>query len=252
MIVSQPRHEKRSRTVWITFHWRGITSSVSVTSSPSFDSLFEPQHGHADGAAMTMRSRGKCAGNGFRAGRRRSKYATWLDDAVRSAVSSSSVAAASASLELQFQLFEQALLALRAHAVQRALQLLDFQLQMSDQRVGLGGGTATLISLGFRRQPRRALGQDHRMSGGEIRRERFVRHNRMESQPPAIASQIAILTQLDAKFLVAFANQCRKEDNRVAPSISSPPHPRSRAKETAPAQAAWRTGKVPGHPTTGI
>ncbi len=45
VIFSQLRHENRSRTVWITFHWRGITSSVSVMSSPSFDSFAEPQHG---------------------------------------------------------------------------------------------------------------------------------------------------------------------------------------------------------------
>jgi hypothetical protein len=74
-----------------------MTSSVSVTSSPSFDSFNEPQHGQAAGAQTTTRSRGRCAGNGFRAGRRRAKGMTWLDNAVRSAASSSSVAAASAS-----------------------------------------------------------------------------------------------------------------------------------------------------------
>jgi hypothetical protein len=36
--ASQARQADRSRTVWITFHRRRITSSVSVTSSPSFDS----------------------------------------------------------------------------------------------------------------------------------------------------------------------------------------------------------------------
>ena len=35
MIFSQLRHENFSRTCWITFHWRGTSSSVSVTSSPS-------------------------------------------------------------------------------------------------------------------------------------------------------------------------------------------------------------------------
>lgn len=48
--------------VWITFHWRGITSSVSVTSSPSFDSLAEPQQGQLSGAAITTCSRGRCSG----------------------------------------------------------------------------------------------------------------------------------------------------------------------------------------------
>ncbi len=49
-----------SRTVWITFHWRGTSSSVSVTSSPSFASLAEPQHGQEVGAGRsTTRSRGR-------------------------------------------------------------------------------------------------------------------------------------------------------------------------------------------------
>ena len=39
VIVSQARHENFSRTVWITFQWRGITSSVSVISSPSLASF---------------------------------------------------------------------------------------------------------------------------------------------------------------------------------------------------------------------
>ena len=43
-IRSQSRHVNFSRTVWITFQRRGITSSVSVTSSPTFDSLSDPQH----------------------------------------------------------------------------------------------------------------------------------------------------------------------------------------------------------------
>ena len=36
-----------SRTCWITFHWRGITSSVSVTSSPSLERRDPPQQGQA-------------------------------------------------------------------------------------------------------------------------------------------------------------------------------------------------------------
>src|SRR5512134_3148296 len=38
-IFSHDRQVNFSRTVWITFHCRGITSSVSVTSSPSLTSL---------------------------------------------------------------------------------------------------------------------------------------------------------------------------------------------------------------------
>src|SRR5690242_1978686 len=45
VILSQSRQENFSRTVCITSHWRGTTSSVSVTSSPSFDSFVEPQPG---------------------------------------------------------------------------------------------------------------------------------------------------------------------------------------------------------------
>ena len=59
VIVSHSRHENFSRTVWITFHCRGITSSVSVMSSPSFDSFVEPQQGQRSGAGITMRSRGR-------------------------------------------------------------------------------------------------------------------------------------------------------------------------------------------------
>ncbi len=59
VIVSQLRHENFSRTVWITFHCRGMTSSVSVISSPSFDSLDDPQQGQLSGAAITTRSRGR-------------------------------------------------------------------------------------------------------------------------------------------------------------------------------------------------
>jgi hypothetical protein len=99
VIVSQSRQLKRSRTVSITFQRRGITSSVSVTSSPSLDSLVDPQQGQACGAAMTTRSRGRCAGNGRREGRLRSNAATASVDAARAA-SSSSLAAASSSSSL--------------------------------------------------------------------------------------------------------------------------------------------------------
>ena len=62
--VWQSRQLNRSRTVAITFHWRGTTSSVSVTSSPSLESRPPPQHGQAAGAAITTRSRGRCSGKG--------------------------------------------------------------------------------------------------------------------------------------------------------------------------------------------
>src|SRR3954469_19484302 len=67
LTVSQARHENRSRTVWITFHLIGSTSSVSVMSSPSLDSL-PPQQGQAVGDGRTTRSRGRWAGRGARTG----------------------------------------------------------------------------------------------------------------------------------------------------------------------------------------
>ena len=97
MIVSQARQVNFSRTVWTTFHWRGITSSVSVMSSPSFASL-PPQAGHEHGAGTTIRSRGRCAGSGARTGLRRSKPFTAVASGwVAAAAISSSVAAASSS-----------------------------------------------------------------------------------------------------------------------------------------------------------
>src|SRR5260370_38255109 len=72
VIFSQDRQVNFSRTVWITFHWRGTISSVSVMSSPSLASL-PPQTGHAQGAGIMTRSRGKWAGKGAGAGRWRAE-----------------------------------------------------------------------------------------------------------------------------------------------------------------------------------
>jgi hypothetical protein len=58
VIFSHDRQVNFSRTVWMTFHWRGTTSRVSVTSSPSLTSL-PPQHGQEGGAGTTTRSRGR-------------------------------------------------------------------------------------------------------------------------------------------------------------------------------------------------
>ena len=74
-IVSQARHTNFSRTVWITFHWRGTLSRVSVTVSPSLDRV-PPHQEHAVGPGMTTRSRGRCAGRGPRTGLRRVKLLT--------------------------------------------------------------------------------------------------------------------------------------------------------------------------------
>src|SRR5438270_13016250 len=75
VIFSQDRQVNFSRTVWTTFHWRGTISSVSVISSPSLANL-PPQTGHAQGAGMTTRSRGRWAGKGARAGRLRAEVFT--------------------------------------------------------------------------------------------------------------------------------------------------------------------------------
>jgi hypothetical protein len=82
----------------ITFHWRGITSKVSVTSSPSLDSLSEPQQAQTSGAGMTTRSRGRWSGKGLRDGLLRVNDLTVeVRAAACSAASSSSLALASSS-----------------------------------------------------------------------------------------------------------------------------------------------------------
>lgn len=98
VIVAQARQENFSRTVWITFHWRGMLSSVSVTVSPSLHSLSEPQHGQVAGAGTTTRSRGRCSGKGWRDGRLRGAAAAAPALAAASnAVTSSSAAVVSSS-----------------------------------------------------------------------------------------------------------------------------------------------------------
>src|SRR5438045_9605821 len=91
VIFAQDRQLNFSRTVWITFHWRGTTSSVSVMSSPSLTSR-PPQAGHAHGAGIMTRSRGRWAGKGARAGRRRVKLFTTAPAAFSSAATALSLA----------------------------------------------------------------------------------------------------------------------------------------------------------------
>src|ERR1019366_436955 len=75
-MVSQVRQENFSRTVWMTFHWRGTASMVSVTSSPSFERFVPPQQEQEVGPGMTTRSRDTWAGNGLREGFLRGKATT--------------------------------------------------------------------------------------------------------------------------------------------------------------------------------
>ncbi len=56
VIVSHSRHENFSHTVWITFHCRGMTSKVSVASSPNLDSVVEPQQGQRSGAGLSTKA----------------------------------------------------------------------------------------------------------------------------------------------------------------------------------------------------
>ena len=48
-------------------------------SSPSFESFAPPQQGQDVGVGCRMRVRGRCSGNGLRAGFLRVKAATWVD-----------------------------------------------------------------------------------------------------------------------------------------------------------------------------
>ncbi len=64
-MLPQCRQVNFSRTYWITFHCRGMTSSVPVTSSPSLASLVDPQQSQDVGPGSTIRSRGRCSGKAF-------------------------------------------------------------------------------------------------------------------------------------------------------------------------------------------
>ena len=98
VIFSQSRQVNFSLTCWITFHWRGMDSSVSVTVSPSLESRDPPQQAHEVGAGATTRSRGRLAGKGWREGFLRVKPATVVVLAAAfSAAASSSAAVASSS-----------------------------------------------------------------------------------------------------------------------------------------------------------
>jgi hypothetical protein len=94
LIFSQSRQLNFSRTCWITFQDLGMTSSVSVMSSPSLDSRVPPQQPHVVGPGTTSRSRGRCSGNGLRDGRWRMNDATFV---VAFAVLAVAISAASSS-----------------------------------------------------------------------------------------------------------------------------------------------------------
>ena len=144
VIFSHDRQVNFSRTVWITFHCRGTTSSVSVIVSPSLASL-PPQHGQAVGPGITTRSRGRCAGNGrphrLLAGERSHRRAA------RPAQRRPRLRPRSlrSFLELQFQLVEQLAAALGGLPELLAPQLGDQQLVVGDHRLGAGGARLGLL-----------------------------------------------------------------------------------------------------------
>lgn len=98
LIFSQSRQVNFSRTVSISLKRRGISSSVSVTSSPSFDSRDPPQQAQVAGDSMTTRSRSMSSGHGLRTGRLRMKGRTFcVFAAAACAASSSSLAVVTSS-----------------------------------------------------------------------------------------------------------------------------------------------------------
>ena len=179
LIVSQSRQVNFSRTCWITFHWRGMTSSVSVTSSPSLDSRVPPQQAQAVGAGSTTRSRGRCSGNGLRDGRLRVKAATFV---VLAAASRRPARPRWRSLPVPPAAAPSDPAAARLRSergpIALALQLLDLQLQMRDQRLVAGPfglDAAATSARGRRSTPPSAL----RFVGQGVRARI---HERMESQ----------------------------------------------------------------------
>jgi hypothetical protein len=93
-------------------------------------------------------------------------------------------------LQLHLQLVEEPFLAFRAHAIERATQLLELQPQLHDQRIGARCGRLGVGQIGLRlhrarlaRKPRRSFGEDQRMCGDKIGGKRInrVRHLRRES-----------------------------------------------------------------------
>ena len=130
VIVSQARQENVSRTVWITFHWRGMLSSVSVIVSPSLQSLVRPAAGAAAGSrnddALTRQVVGERLARRLPAGERLDRRG------LRGGLFGRQLVLARRRLkflQLQFHLVQQPRLAFGALAVEVAAQLLDLQLR---------------------------------------------------------------------------------------------------------------------------
>lgn len=123
-------------------------------------------------------------------------------------------------LELHLQLIEEARLALRAHAVELAPELLDLELQPCDQHVRAAVGCALSGDgrLGF--QPRATLRQDHGVGRGKVARKgiHLGRHRGMESYPPSRRhAQITPMRQVAMSSADA-ASRCLPAGSRAAPA----------------------------------
>ena len=201
MIVSQSRQENFSRTVWITFHCRGIDLQRLGDVLAQLRQLRRPAAGTAlrrrDHHALARQMIGKRLARGPLAlerfdrlcPRRRLLGRQFVLGRCRLQI-----------FELKLHLIQQPRRPLRARPVELTPQFLDRQLEMGDQgfaagqirlrigRFGLGdrGIGRGSCSIGLSREARMALREDHRMRGGEIGWKRFssVFHEKMESHPP--------------------------------------------------------------------
>src|SRR5260370_12214135 len=193
VIFSQARQVNFSRTCRITFHCRGMTSSVSVMSSPNLRSRGLPQQRQTVGPGSTTWSRGKRSGKGWRAGRLRVKATTLVVLATaRSAAISSSVAELEL-LERQLHLIEQPHRAFRALAIELARQLCNLQLLMGDYGLIVGG-----FGLGHRQfrldpgcpgrflDPLRALLDHPRLQRGDVVAEVLGRRRHGPDYPTSL------------------------------------------------------------------
>ena len=126
-----------SRTVSITFHWRGdhlqraghvLAELAQAVAAAALRNLI--------GGSITTRSRGRCSGKVLRSARLRVNPRTVVVLATASsAASSSSVALGLQLFELQRQLIDQPRRAFRPLAVDLALEFGDPQLLLGDQRL---------------------------------------------------------------------------------------------------------------------
>ncbi len=129
--------------------------------------------------------------------------------------------------KLKLHLLQEPCLALRAAAVNLATQLLDLELEVTDQCLGrlrIGSFRFGARRDGFRLKARGALREDHCMRGGQVGGKRF----RCGHDDDGITSitireaQSLIRPMSAATSLVGASSQSRTRDNRAAPTRSSP------------------------------